>query len=161
MSNETLLQKISSWLAQLIQRETNQHTKVTIFHGLEVPGISIFDYLTRIVKYSRIDKSEIIVGMLYFKRMRKLHRHFPCSDRSMHRTMLIMLLLATKMHRDDPASNQFFSRLGGIPPKELARLERCALDLLDYSLFVPFDEYTQVFVSVDEYTQELAYWDAL
>ena len=151
MSNENLLIKINRWLSDLIQRETNQHTKVTIFHGLEVPGIPILDYLTRIVKYSRIDKSEIIVGMLYFKTMRKLHRHFPCCDRSVHRTMLTLLLLATKMHRDDPASNQFFSRLGGIPPKELARLERCALDLLSYRLFV----------SIDEYTQELSYWDAL
>ena len=151
MSNDNLLPKISRWLAQLIRRESDQHTKVTIFHGLEAPEISIFDYLTRIVRHSRIDTSEVIVGMLYFKRLRKLHCHFPCSDRSMHRTILILLLVATKMHRDDPVSNKFFARLGGIPPKELARLERCALHLLDYTLFV----------SIDEYAREVAYWDAL
>ena len=150
MLNAAFVTKLDHWLTRLVRMSYNkQDTKDTIFHGVEVPEMSIADYIERIATYSELDVSEFITCVIYFKRIQKLHPHFPCSHRSMHRTILSLLLVATKMHRDRPFSNRFYARLGGISSSELARLERCVLQLLEYRLFV----------SVDEYVDEAKYWD--
>ena len=151
MSNTACMSELDHWLTRLIQTERDkQETKDTVFHGVEVPEMPIADYIERIATYSELEVSEFIICVLYFKRIKKSHPHFPCSHHSMHRTILTLLLVATKMHRDRPFSNKFYARLGEVLPSELARLERCILQLLDCRLFV----------SVDEYTSEAKHWGA-
>ena len=154
MIDNTFLTAFGHRLTQMIQTEDDprdtKDEKVTIFHGAEVPEINLGAYLERIAQYSEMEVSEFIVGMLYLRRIRELHPHFPCSHRSIHRTILTLLLVTTKMYRDCPLSNEFYAVVGGISMSELARLERCILELLEYRLFV----------SVDEYTSEAADWNA-
>ena len=146
---QSLTVEISDWLHRLILTETcKQKARCTIFHGATAPEMSIRDYIRRIVKYCELQQPELLAAMLYIRRLVRRYPHFPCSDRSMHRTVLTAVLVATKMHRDNTYSNEFYARVGGIPVRELARLERCILELLEYRLFV----------SVDEYQSEVAQW---
>ena len=150
MLTAAFVAELDHWLTRMVHTNCDkQDTKDTIFHGVEVPEMSIANYIERIATYAELDMSEFILCVIYFKRIQKLHPYFPCSHRSMHRTILSLLLVATKMHRDRPFSNRFYAKLGGISSFELARLERCVLQLLDYRLFV----------SVDEYTHEANCWD--
>ena len=140
---------VCNWLHRLILTETDeQKTKDTIFHGVEEPEICISDYIRRIVKYCGLEETEFMIAMLYIRRLIRTCPHFPFSGRSIHRTILTAVLVATKMHRDTPYTNAFYAHVGGIEAAELARLERCILVLLEYRLFV----------SVDEYKSEVAYW---
>ena len=137
-----LLPKIATWLGQLIRPEREgEMDKDTIFHGVSAPEICIADYIERLALYSGVGAPELVLVVLYIRRLLKLHPRFPCSDRSIHRTLLTVLLVTVKMHRDSALSNKFYSVVGGIPPPELARLERCMLRLLNYRLFVTVEEY--------------------
>lgn len=139
---EALLRIMSDWLETLISNEKDtQRVKETIFHGVCTPDICLMQYMQRIAKYAVLDCTEFILTMLYLRRLMQKHAQFPCSERSMHRVILAVVLIATKMHRETTFSNKYYARIGGISLYELARLERCVLELLEYRLFVSKDEF--------------------
>ena len=139
---EALLSIMSDWLETLISNEkATQRVKDTIFHGVCAPDICLTEYMQRIAKYAVLGSTEFILTMLYMRRLIEKHQQFPCSERSMHRAILAVVLIATKMHRETTFSNKYYARIGGISSCELGRLERCILALLEYRLFVSKDEF--------------------
>ena len=113
----------------------------TMFQSATLPGISIVDYVARLQKYARFKTHDFVVALIYVKRMMLLHPQLKFTDLTVHRMLISVLLVATKMFRDIHFSNRYYAKVGGITTRELGRLERCTLDLLDFKLYVSTEEF--------------------
>ena len=113
----------------------------TMFQSATLPGISIVDYVARLQKYAKFKAHDFVVALLYVKRMMLSHPQIRFTDLTVHRMLIAVLLVATKMFRDIHFSNRYYAKVGGMTTRELARLERCTLGLLDFKLYVSTEEF--------------------
>eukprot|EP00252_Welwitschia_mirabilis_P006866 TRINITY_DN1778_c0_g2_i3.p1 TRINITY_DN1778_c0_g2~~TRINITY_DN1778_c0_g2_i3.p1 ORF type:complete len:271 (-),score=11.28 TRINITY_DN1778_c0_g2_i3:1225-2037(-) len=110
--------------------------KVTVYHGVRAPGISIGKYMERIYKYTSCSPSCFVVGFIYIDRLIHRQPDFPLVSLTVHRLLLTSLLIAAKMLDDAHYNNAFYARVGGVSNVELNRLELDLLFRLDFRLKV-------------------------
>ena len=149
-----VMQRIIESLVHLSEAADDHTLHPTIFQSATLPGISIVDYVARLQKYAKFKAHDFVVALLYVKRMMLSHPQIRFTDLTVHRMLIAVLLVATKMFRDIHFSNRYYAKVGGITTRELGRLERCTLDLLDFKLYVSTEEFEserQRWTSPEEY----------
>lgn len=100
--------KIISFLSSLLQRvaESNDENrqfdqqKITVFHGLTRPTISIHSYLARIFKYANCSSSCFIVAYVYLDRFVQRQPSLPINSFNVHRLLITSVLVAAKFMDD-------------------------------------------------------------
>lgn len=70
--------------------------KLTIFHGLRAPSISIAKYLERIFKYTSCSPSCFVVGYIFIDRLIHRQPDLLVSSLNVHRLLITSLMVATK-----------------------------------------------------------------
>ncbi|CAM6118877.1 unnamed protein product [Calypogeia fissa] len=115
--------------------------KLTSFHGLRAPGISISKYMERIFKYTNCSPSCFVVGYIYIDRLIHKQPDMPVTLLNVHRLLVTAVMVAAKMLDDVHFNNAFYARVGGVSVVELNRLEIELLDRLDFRLQVPAPEF--------------------
>eukprot|EP00826_Nyctotherus_ovalis_P039910 TRINITY_DN3874_c0_g1_i8.p1 TRINITY_DN3874_c0_g1~~TRINITY_DN3874_c0_g1_i8.p1 ORF type:complete len:164 (-),score=11.17 TRINITY_DN3874_c0_g1_i8:137-628(-) len=115
----------------------------TPFDAVEVPEISVKDYLGRIREYSRCSESCYVIAFIYIDRLLQNNPGFLLSKLNIHRLILSTVILAAKYSEDEYVDNATFSKIGGIPLPELNLLEAYTLILLHYNLRVTTELYYQ------------------
>lgn len=96
--------------------------KLTKFHGVCEPAISITDYILRISKYSGCSDQCFIIFLIYIDRLIS-KRKITVDKCNIHRIVLISILMAVKYFDDHYFDNVHYATLGGIPLLELNELE--------------------------------------
>lgn len=148
----TVLNVVAAVLERLVARNermggTFQATsalnarKLTSFHGLRAPGISISKYMERIFKYTNCSPSCFVVGYVYVDRLIHKQPDMPVTTLNVHRLLVTTVMVAAKMLDDVHFNNSFFARVGGVSVVELNRLEMELLFRLDFRLQVPAPEF--------------------
>ena len=147
--------QIASILEQVIQSFEANHSHSscysfppTHFDSMQVPGISVKDYLERINNYSECSDSCFVLAFIYIDRILQANPGFVVTKRNIHRLILSAVTLAIKYSDDLYASNATYAKIGGISLEELNLLEAYTLMLLCYNLYVDAELYFQ-------YAQEL------
>lgn len=108
------------------------------------PSISIYDYLLRILNYSKIDKSTLIISLIYIDKI--CHKKdIILTKYNIHRILFSSILVAIKYNEDKIYDNSFYSRVAGISLKELNALENKFLKIIDFDLFVPKEIYEKYY----------------
>ena len=110
------------------------------------PGISLLDYLTRILKYVKIEYSTLIIAMIYIDRICK-EKVF-LNEFNIHRVMLISIYMAYTYNEDCIYDNKYLALVSGLSKSEMLLLEEDFLDLIDFRLFVSeeiFEQYKKYF----------------
>ena len=110
------------------------------------PGISLLSYLTRILKYLKIEYSTLIIAMIYIDRICK-EKVF-LNEFNIHRVMLISIYMAYTYNEDCIYDNKYLSLVSGLSKSEMLLLEEDFLDLIDFNLFVSeeiFEQYKKYF----------------
>lgn len=74
--------------------------KLTIFHGLRAPSISIAKYLERIFKYTNCSPSCFVVGYVYIDRLIHRQPELPITSLNVHRLLVTAVMVATKILDD-------------------------------------------------------------
>ncbi len=74
--------------------------KLTIFHGLKAPGISIAKYLERIFKYTSCSPSCFVVGYVFIDRLIHRQPDLLLTSLNVHRLLVTSVMVATKMLDD-------------------------------------------------------------
>ncbi|XP_024363913.1 cyclin-U1-1 [Physcomitrium patens] len=110
--------------------------KLTIFHGLRAPSISIAKYLERIFKYTNCSASCFVVGYVFIDRLIHRQPDLLVTSLNVHRLLVTSVMVATKILDDVHFNNAFFARVGGVSVGELNRLELEFLFRLDFRLTV-------------------------
>ena len=110
------------------------------------PGISLFDFLQRIIKYVKIEFSTLIIAMIYIDRICK-EKVF-LNEFNIHRIMLISIYMAYMYNEDCVFDNKFLALVSGLSKTEMVTLEEDFLDLIEFNLFVSedtFEKYKKYF----------------
>ena len=102
--NEKLLKKICILLEALIDLNPVKNLKKekinkTIFDLKRLPLISLYDYLYRIIKYTRINDNTLINALIYIDRIHK--NKFIITYYNIHKLIFIAIVLASKFVEDN------------------------------------------------------------
>lgn len=122
--------------------------RVTKFHSVRAPQLSIHEYLERISKYFQCSRECFVLCLVYIDRIVKLHPEFGICPLNIHRLLVTSVMLAAKFFDDVYYSNAYYAKVGGVRPKEVNVLEAQFLELIDWRLHVTPQEYEQYRSSV-------------
>lgn len=117
--------------------------RVTRFHAIRAPQLSIHDYLMRIATYFQCSHECFVLALVYIDRIVKLHPEFTICNLNIHRLLVTSVMLAAKFFDDVYYSNSYYARVGGVRKQEMNALEKLFLHLIEYRLHVLPQEYEQ------------------
>ncbi|XP_065871913.1 cyclin-U4-1-like [Euphorbia lathyris] len=130
-AEEVMMPKVITFLSCLLQRvaESNDLTpllsppKISVFHGLSRPNISIQTYLQRIFKYANCSPSCFVVAYVYLDRFVQRQPSFPINSFNVHRLLITSVLVSAKFMDDIYYNNAYYAKVGGISTAEMNLLE--------------------------------------
>ncbi|KAJ6676334.1 CYCLIN [Salix viminalis] len=131
LAETTAMPKVITFLSSLLQRvaESNDIShqlhpqKISIFHGLTRPAISIQNYLERIFKYANCSPSCFVVAYVYLDRFAQRQSCLPLDSFNVHRLLITSVLISVKFMDDIYYNNAFYAKVGGISTREMNLLE--------------------------------------
>ena len=99
------------------------------------PNISIYDFLKRLYKYSKVSENILILVLIYIDRLCR-NRKICLNYFNIHKLIIASFVTAIKFNSDEYYSLEIYAKLGGISQKEIVSLEYEFIALLDFKLFV-------------------------
>nr|SMQ44845.1 Pho cyclin 80 [Blastocladiella emersonii] len=135
-----LIQMIADMLCTLMSHNDQipvTHTNLTRFHSRAAPGITIADYLRRIIKYASVERACLLAILLYIDRVCERHRSFTISSLTVHRFIIAAVTVSAKAICDSYCTNAHYAKVGGISTQELNTLELEFLFLIDWQVASP------------------------
>jgi hypothetical protein len=105
------------------------------FTAKKIPGIALDIYIERILKYSNIEESTLIIVLIYIDRLCE-NTGIKMSMYNIHRLLLTSTLVAIKYNEDDYYSNTHYGKIGGISLPEINTLEEDFIDGLNWQLWI-------------------------
>ena len=122
------------------------------FNSNSLPNITLYEYIIRIQKYSFIEKSTLILSLIYIDRFCKLGK-IMLTYYNIHRIIFAALLLAIKYNEDRFFENEYYSKIAGIQNDELKNIEYNFFCICDFNMYVSdeiFDKYNKYLNNIDE-----------
>ncbi|GLT84272.1 hypothetical protein SLE2022_025130 [Rubroshorea leprosula] len=127
LENPNAMPKLITFLSSLLQRVSEFNDvayrfhpqKISVFHGLTRPMISIQGYLERIFKYANCSPSCFIVAYVYLDRFAQMQPSLPISSFNVHRLLITSVMVAAKFMDDIHYNNAYYAKVGGISTKEV------------------------------------------
>ena len=144
-----IARSISNILEKYINISKNRNMKISkefslfeVFYNYEIPEISIYKYLQRIILYTNIEENTLVSSLIYIDRL--CIKNIPVHIYTIHKLLFSCILIALKVNEDCFYKNNYYSEISGIPLKELNQLEYNLLILLDFQTNISlkvFNEY--------------------
>jgi len=142
-NNKDLIHAISIILTMVLEENKNiknykeilMKQNKLIFTANSVPKISIFDYLVRILKYSFIERSTLIISLIYIDRLCELSK-LTLTYYNIHRILVGAILIAIKYNEDSIYNNKYYSEIAGVSLNELNLIESKFIELCNCKMFV-------------------------
>ncbi|KAI7266215.1 cyclin-domain-containing protein [Hortaea werneckii] len=97
--------------------------RLTRFHSRAPPGISVSDYLQRLIQHATLSPPILLSMVYYIDRLCALYPAFTINSLTVHRFLITAATVAAKGLSDSFWTNPTYARIGGIPVSELATLE--------------------------------------
>ncbi|KAK6143000.1 hypothetical protein DH2020_023348 [Rehmannia glutinosa] len=131
LENPNVMPKLITFLSSLLEKvaESNdlsrsfQPQKISVFHGLTRPTISIQTYLERIFKYANCSPSCYIVAYVYLDRFTQRQPTLPINSFNVHRLLITSVMVSAKFLDDMYYNNAYYAKVGGISTTEMNFLE--------------------------------------
>eukprot|EP00388_Colpodella_angusta_P007905 GDKJ01021975.1.p1 GENE.GDKJ01021975.1~~GDKJ01021975.1.p1 ORF type:complete len:210 (+),score=31.32 GDKJ01021975.1:54-683(+) len=142
-TDDNFVPSLARILTHLICMSQPGTGEITRFHAVNVPTISVYDYLIRIAKFFYCSKECFVLSLIYIDRIVKIQPDFTINSLNIHRLLVTAVMLAAKFFDDQYYSNAYYARVGGVRSKEINVLEVHFLTLIGYQLYVSPSEYEQ------------------
>lgn len=146
LTGDSFIQGLSTVLSIWVQEtakgaSTEGETRqVGRFHSSRAPSISIHDYLKRLRKYFFCSDECFVHALVYIDRIGKNDSIMVC-DLTVHRLLMIAVMIAAKFHDDEFYANAYYGKAGGMTLREVNVLEVMMLKELNWRTLVPVEEY--------------------
>jgi hypothetical protein len=144
--NSDLVNKITFLLISIVNDNedrnfSNQYKiqKKHSFYCSTPASITIGKYIERIVKYTYIEDSTLILAMIYIDRICQYNENILLIEKNLHRILFASILLAIKINEDEFFTNSYYSKVAGIYLWEINRIEYDFTKLIDFNFFVSKD----------------------
>lgn len=117
---------------------------MTVFHALEPPAISVADYVARVAKYAFCSDACLVAAYHYMSTVVAKEPKLALSSLSVHRLLITSVVLACKYFDDVSYNLMYYSKVGGLPYRELANLEVNMLRILDFRLNISDEKFMAI-----------------
>ena len=152
ISEDNKLLSISNIIAELLKDicesgKINSDSNVLLikpFISKKIPGITIKDYMNRLLKYSKAFNGFFIIILIYLDTICTKHT-INLNYNNIHKFILAAFIAAIKFHEDEYYSISYYAKLGGITQKELINLEYEFLSLIDFKLYINQELYDKYY----------------
>lgn len=128
---------ISNMLMELIRlndRIPLRDGRLTRFHSRAPPGISVSDYLQRLIHHANLPPPILLSMVYYIDRLCQLYPIFTINSLTVHRFLITAATVASKGLSDAFWTNPTYALIGGIPVSELATLELEFLEKVQWKI---------------------------
>lgn len=160
---------ISEILETMINQSSEEldYEKLTVFDSGNIPGISLADYLTRIMTYSQATSRSLVLALSYID---KLNDDTDCpvslNRFNIHRLLGVSIMVATKFYDEEYLSNEKWGSILGLTLDEINKLERKFLIYMNFEINTKiecFINYLQLILSfaVDKGVLDKTYGKAI
>lgn len=142
---------ISDMIMQLIEHNDKlplTPSGLTRFHSRAPPGISVHDYLNRIVRYTSLEKTSLLSTVIYIDRLCSAFPAFVVSSLTIHRFLITATTVASKGLCDAFCTNSHYAKVGGITLGELNVLELEMLARTDWRILCSVDQLQSFYVNM-------------
>ena len=130
---------ISTILTEISGQNSNiEYNSDDPFSTIEPSEITLQRFFARIKKYAQIEKSTLIIILIYTDRICTTSGII-LNPHNIHRIILGCLLLAIKYNEDFYFTNEQYAQIGGVTLEELNILEYFSFQLLDFNLYISED----------------------
>lgn len=121
-------------LIRLNDRIPLRDGRLTRFHSRAPPGISVSDYLQRLIKHATLSPPILLSMVWYIDRLCQLYPAFTINSLTVHRFLITAATVAAKGLSDSFWTNPIYAKIGGIPVSELATLELEFLEKVQWKI---------------------------
>ena len=143
IKNYNLIKSISQTLLQILENNKKMSNYKKIIHKqIKSPfssnikkKISLEDYLLRIQAYSNMEKSTLIIGLIFIDKLCNIS-DIVLTYYNIHRIVFSALLISIKYNEDSFYDNKYYSEIAGVNLKELKMLEYSFTTQVNFNLFV-------------------------
>ncbi|KAK9095102.1 hypothetical protein Scep_026571 [Stephania cephalantha] len=97
--------------------------RISVFHGLSRPSISVQSYLERIFRYANCSPCCFVVAYVYLDRFAVCQPSLPINSLNVHRLLITSVMVAAKFMDDLYYNNAYYAKVGGISTTEMNFLE--------------------------------------
>lgn len=128
---------ISDMLMELVRINDEQPLRdgtLTRFHSRAPPGISVRDYLSRLIVHATLSPPILLSMVFYVDKLCAMYPAFTISSLTVHRFLITAATVAAKGLSDSFWTNSLYARVGGVSVRELALLELEFLRRLDWRI---------------------------
>ncbi|KAF2454463.1 cyclin-domain-containing protein [Lineolata rhizophorae] len=108
--------------------------QLTRFHSRAPPGISVRDYLNRLIVHATLSPPILLSMVYYIDRLCALYHPFTITSLTVHRFLITAATVASKGLSDSFWTNNTYARVGGVSVRELALLELEFLGRLEWRI---------------------------
>ena len=115
-----------------------------MFYLQFIPSISLGNYIKRLVKYTKMDISSLILSVIYIDRFCEKYKYV-LSFNNVYRLLLVSTLISIKFNEDIMVNAKTYSQIAGVQINDLNFLEFQMCIALDFSFNVETDYYQQYF----------------
>lgn len=124
---------------------------ISKFHAMRPPQISILNYLERIAKYAACSGECFVLALIFVDRIIQFNPTFVVNSLNIHRLLITAVMLSAKYFDDQYFNNAYYAKVGGVPCNEINSLEVEFLFMINFTLFVSTDTYTQYFTELSNH----------
>ncbi|KIK68872.1 hypothetical protein GYMLUDRAFT_67576 [Collybiopsis luxurians FD-317 M1] len=146
-----LVQLIADMLERLMSHNDRiplQPESLTRFHSRSAPGISVLDYLKRIVKFTKVEKSCLLITLHYIDQICARVPLFTLSSLTCHRFIITAVTVSSKGLCDVFCNNSLYAKVGGISVGELNVLEREFLRMIEWTITCTRDLLQEYYINL-------------
>ena len=133
--------------------KSNVNNKIAPFMTINIPSMSIKDYLLRLTYYTKINESTIIIIFIYIDRICIIN-NFKINYRNIYKLIISSMIIAIKYNEDIFYSSEVYAKLGGLSIKELNYLEIKFLILIKFYLFIEQDLFSKYYDTLISFNEE-------
>lgn len=150
---ERIIKAITINLQELIlenkQSNKEKFIQYDIFYLSKIPLISLGDYIKRIVRYTKMDISTLILSVIYIDQFCDTYKYV-LSLHNIYRILLSACILSIKFNEDTCVKAKKYAEIAGVSVDDLNNLEYFMFFSLD-SLLVDYDYYSKYFDYFSKY----------
>ena len=155
---EEKLSKLELNISTILTEISGQNSNIEFnpddpFSIMTPPNVKLQYFIGRIKKYTKIEKSTLIIILIYADRMCTTSGII-LNPFNIHRIILGCLLLAIKYNEDIYFTNEQYAKIGGVSLQELNCLEDFSIQLLNYNLYISEDIYQKYLKYISNYSNE-------
>jgi hypothetical protein len=135
-------------------RNDNNYDKIYLNSNFTIRfpySISFDKYVERFMKFAFVDNEYLIGIYIYFQRLKKLNYFF--TEDNIHKLFAAFAIIFSKTFSDEFLCMSTYSRISGIPRKDLFLLELDVLFILEWNIMIEKEEFTKILRNCETETE--------